>query len=397
MTPEEFTYEEVKLSSGNETIYGNFLNSGEPLRSIFKNNSSWKFLPPNSKLEWGKGYYYDTTIGSKHPYWCNIDLPKPTKNIHKLRTDIKKWGYCLVENALSTQQVKVMKERVYSQMEGENLAGIPCYTQSGQNINTLINKGSCFSKCIEHHPSAIQAGPLIEQLISDVLGKRWICNSFFASGSKPGGLPQFMHQDQHICLPHQILESPLLFNTLLCVDDMDEHNGGTLIIPGSHQIFDYKKPLPPTINLDAKAGTAVLFDGRLWHATGANKTNKFRFVCIMSCIKSWMRQQENWILSVKPQIINSASPKLLHRLGFQAQTSNGIIEGFGMNSSGKINETSGSLKLFRQDNDNGSYIRVEELNNKSSLEELNKKYTIRKAISNIVVQYNKNLNLKSKL
>ena len=133
MIPKEFTHEEVKLTSSDDNIYGNFLNSREPLRSILKNNSSWKYLSPDSKLEWGKGYYYDTTIGSKHPYWSNIDLPKPTKNIQKMRTDIKKWGYCLVEDALSSQQLNSLKDRVYSQMDGEKLAGIPYFTQCSQS------------------------------------------------------------------------------------------------------------------------------------------------------------------------------------------------------------------------------------------------------------------------
>ena len=132
--------------------------------------------------------------------------------------------------------------------------------------------------------------------------------------------------------------------------DVNEENGGTLIIPGSHK--DVIKAgsngeigkLNPAINLEAKAGTIMLFDGRLLHGTGVNKTEKIRFVAAMSNVKSWMRSQENWIISVDPEIIKNASSKLLHRMGMQAATYGGTIEGFGMGASGKINESFGSTK-----------------------------------------------------
>ena len=38
--------------------------------------------------------------------------------------------------------------------------------------------------------------------------------------------------------------------------------------------------LPPAINLDAKAGTMVITDGRLLHGTGINHTDKPRIVML---------------------------------------------------------------------------------------------------------------------
>ena len=124
----------------------------------------------------------------------------------------------------------------------------------------------------------------------------------------------------------------------------------------------------------------MLFDGRLLHGTGVNKTDKIRFVAAMSNVKSWMRSQENWIISVDPEIIKSASPKLLHRMGMQAATYGGTIEGFGMGASGRINESFGSIKHFRVAFDSGEYIRVGELSPHSSKKDLNKKYTLKEAI-----------------
>ena len=124
----------------------------------------------------------------------------------------------------------------------------------------------------------------------------------------------------------------------------------------------------------------MLFDGRLLHGTGVNKTDKIRFVAAMSNVKSWMRSQENWIISVHPEIIKNASPKLLHRMGMQAATYGGTIEGFGIGAAGKINETYGSTKYFREAFDEGKYFRVGQLSPRSSKKDLNKDYTLKKVM-----------------
>ena len=168
--------------------------------------------------------------------------------------------------------------------------------------------------------------------------------------------------------------------------DINEKNGGTLVIPGSHRILieagsgGKVGKLPPAINLEAKAGTVMLFDGRMLHGTGANRTNKQRFVATMSNVKAWTRTQENWVISVAPDVLERASPKLLHRIGLQALTYSATIEGFGLGAQGKIGDQWGSIKQFRTAYDKGEYERVRELSGKSSKKDLNKKYTVREAV-----------------
>ena len=116
------------------------------------------------------------------------------------------------------------------------------------------------------------------------------------------------------------------------------------------------------------------------HGTGANRSDKQRFVATMSNVKSWMRTQENWVLSVSPDILEKASPKLLHRIGLQALTYGATVEGFGLGAGGRIGDVWGNIKQFRNAVDKGNYIRVRELSAKSSSEDLTKNYTLRVAM-----------------
>ena len=383
--PIEFTKDYIEENSSLENqLFSGFLKSGEPYKSIFKNNP-WLIPPDTSKpLEWGKGMYWDTTVARKHDYWKDFDLPQPTKDINVMRANILEWGYCLVEDAMSEEQCKRFINRIHEQAKGARLAGINAKSSTGQYLHSLINKGRVFRECIEQNPNSVQAGPLIEQILNETLGYGWICHSFLSNGADPGGYPQGMHMDQGPLLPWVTEEAPALFNTMYIPQDVNEENGGTLLIPGSHKIFmeagsggEIGK-LPPTINLEAKAGTIMLFDGRVFHGTGVNRTDKQRFVATMSNVKSWMRQQENWVLTVSPEFLKNASPKLLHRMGMQALTYGSTIEGFGMGSAGKYKEASGLIKNFRIALEEGKYIRVGQLSEDSSEEELNQEFTVSK-------------------
>ncbi len=388
--PHEFTSEYVQENSPKEELlYTDFFSSGEPWKSMFANNP-WLQPPDTSKqLEFGDGQYWDTTVGRKHPYWSQYTLPQPTKDIHQLRRDLREWGFCLIEDALSEEQCEHFYARLWEQSEGERAAGVAHDSPTGQMINTLVNKGRCFGQCIEQDPAGVQAGPVIEQIMDETLGAGWICHSFLAIGADPGGYPQGLHIDQGPLLPWMTSEAPALVNTMYIPQDVDEVNGGTLVIPGSHRILieagsgGEVGQLPPPINLEAPAGTVMLFDGRMLHGTGANRSDKRRYVAVMSNVMSWMRTQENWVMSVAPDVLAEASPKLKHRMSLQALTYGATIEGFGLGARGKAGDVFGDIEPFRAAYDAGEYQRIRELSPDSPEADLRRTYTVKTAMDRV--------------
>ena len=93
-----------------------------------------------------------------------------------------------------------------------------------------------------------------------------------------------------------------------------------------------------------------------------------------------MRQQENWMLSVRPEVLERASEKLLHRMGYQATTGGQTNEGHGFGARGLPGEAAGSIVQFRQAADRGEYYRVGELGPDSTQEELAAPYTLREVV-----------------
>jgi hypothetical protein len=227
--PTEFeTTTVMQWSTPDQHLYTDFIKCGEPYKSMYANNP-W-LVPPDLKqpLPWGTGQYWDTTTARNHPYWKNFPLPQLSKDIRVLRKDLQTWGYSLIAEGLSSEQYTRLKDRLLEQAQGEQLAGIAQPTPSGQYVNTLINKGPCFAGCIEQDPRAVQAGPVIEQLLNETLGKGWICHSFLANGADPGGYPQRLHLDQGPLLPFMTEAAPALVNTMYIMEDVDERNGAGL-------------------------------------------------------------------------------------------------------------------------------------------------------------------------
>lgn len=389
--PVEFDPAHVaSLAAAEHQMYRKERTSRDPMPSVLEANPDIYFVPPKRSSEWGQweyraGAYYDTTVAAKHPYWSGVDLPIATKDIQRLRSDMVMWGYCKIEHALSDEQVAGIRKRVLEQAEGERLAGIAQKTPSGQNINCCVNKGRCFEELLEQHPSRVQGGPLVEQVVTEALGANWISNSLIASIALQGGVPQALHQDQDIALDSR---SPLTVNVMTVITDLDELTGGTLMIPGSHRTLSdavrEQRPvgkLPPAVNLDAKAGTVVITDGRLIHGTGINHTDAPRIVMLNGMQHPVIRQQENWMLSVKPSVLQRASPKLLQRMGYQATNAAQTNEGHGFGATGEVGEAAGSTVDFRFAADSGDYLRVGELSPGSSADELNAPYTLREVVT----------------
>lgn len=357
--PEEFLPENVASRSNEKDQLqdAKWFASGEPFRSMHANNP-WLRSPvggngvrasrPDGSLTErfrcplfesgdnasGGGLngtpYYDTTVARKHDYWKQFDdLPRETKDIGEARKDLDKYGYCLIEDGMSNAQCSYMRDRLEEQAIAERECGLADMTPHFHIMWTLVNKGDCFAKCIEFNPEWVQAGPMIEQLNEELLGPGHYAYSFASNIARPGSYPQNLHQDSGAIHPIQTPGAPILVNTVYIMQDVNEENGGTLLIPTSHRLVSEVKPgeevgpLPPAINVEASAGTVMLMDGRVLHGTGVNHTDEWRYIMTNSNVKPWLRQQENWQLTVAPEVLKSASDKLLQRMGFH---SSGLME-----------------------------------------------------------------------
>ena len=364
--PPEFSEKVIAATSDSAaTPYRDFVHSREPYQSLYEANPNMRPPKTGERLLWGEDKYYDTTVARKHTYWKDLSLPKPKKDIEQLRQDFHEWGYCLVEDGLSVEQNQLVYQRVMDQAKAERELGIAYLSEAQQHVWSLVNKGDVFNRCMTHDTDAIQAGLLIEQLLDEMLGSGWHHLSYIANISFPGCHPQGMHQDQGLVGAYKFLDAPVLVNTVYVLQDVDEVNGGTLVIPGSHRRYiegngTFGK-LPPPINLEAPAGTVMLMDGRVLHGGAVNRSDDLRYIITNSVVRPFIRQQESFHLTIRPEILANASEKFLWRCGFQANAQRSMVEGFGYYGTGRLGDESSAIVNARIAMDAGEYQRVGEL------------------------------------
>jgi hypothetical protein len=151
-------------------------------------------------------------------------LPKPTEDIEQVKADMKEFGYGLVKNALSAEQIYTLKEAVRQQAEGEVKAGVAAKdggpTAPNQRIWTLINKGQEFLDLLEH--------PLIDEIVPETLGEHALIHSYSANIARPGNSPMMLHTDQ-VAIQPPIRDIAFGLNIMWFLSDVTRDNVSTFV------------------------------------------------------------------------------------------------------------------------------------------------------------------------
>jgi ectoine hydroxylase-related dioxygenase (phytanoyl-CoA dioxygenase family) len=237
-------------------------------------------------------------------------LPTPTEDLERAFADLDAHGYCIVANVLSPAQVAALRERVVAQAEGEEASGQASGDHaSNQRIWMLANKGKVFRELAVH--------PFARTMMTRLLGENFLVSSLTANIARPGGAPMFLHTDQ--LYVDFWTPKPAVANILYMLDDFTDENGGTRLIPGSHLRPQSEDDIPErTIGAEGPAGAALVFDGRMVHGTGANRTtDKMRHAILAYHCAPYMRQQENFFLGLDPALETPENEELLQRLGYK--------------------------------------------------------------------------------
>lgn len=164
--------------------------------------------------------------------------------------------------------------------------------------------------------------PIALDLVRTLLGPDFMISNFTANIARPGSRSMSLHSDQALVVPEPWLE-PWSINIIWCLTDVRFENGATLFIPGSQKVTRRAELGPdPAARLrpfEAKAGSIIAMDGRVWHTSGANVTaNEDRALLFGYYSRSFLRPQVNWNAVLAPEVQRGLDPELRHLLGLDA-------------------------------------------------------------------------------
>ncbi|MFJ4442814.1 phytanoyl-CoA dioxygenase family protein [Pseudomonas sp. NPDC089422] len=158
-------------------------------------------------------------------------------------------------------------------------------------------------------------------ILAQMLGGLPILNSF-------GGLNNLNSTDAYVRNVHRDVrswsaENMQMAQALVLLDDFTADNGATLFLPGSHGAPH--KPDDAQFEADARkalgsAGSIYLFDSRIWHAAGVNRTSLPRRCLTLTFTRSHFKPQFDYCRALGETFCIAQPPAVQQLLGWYART-----------------------------------------------------------------------------
>jgi ectoine hydroxylase-related dioxygenase (phytanoyl-CoA dioxygenase family) len=264
-------------------------------------------------------------------------LPSATTDVEQLCRDLDEFGYGLLSDALTPDQVTRARDRVIEQAECESRAGI-AYGGDGrtktvpigpidettprQAVRALVNKGSIFWELIQQ--------PAVLSVVEHAIGPEYILTSTNAIMLRGGAKPQALHSDLNAWLPFPVAKC-LFVNVMYMITDFDAARGATHVVPGTHtgpapdytyvtdeagNIVDVDLPGVVSVVAEGPAGTAIIFDARVWHGGGANTSGELRIGLQLAYTYPTLRQQDAMTNGINDDVYAAMTDEQRRLCGF---------------------------------------------------------------------------------
>jgi ectoine hydroxylase-related dioxygenase (phytanoyl-CoA dioxygenase family) len=243
------------------------------------------------------------------------------------KQQLREEGWCVVPDVLDAGRTDKALARLWAAAEASRARGVPTFmpvldpNASNVRVFYLLELDGLFRELIQH-PTAVE-------IVTSLLGENFLISNFTANIARPGARSMALHSDQSLVVPEPWVQ-PWAMNIIWCLTDVTCENGATLFIPGSHRWRthaevppDAPKRLKP---FEAKAGSFVAMEGRIWHTSGANITaDQDRALLFGYYTRPFLRQQVNWNAGLSAETQALLSPQMRRWLGLELTANTGQV------------------------------------------------------------------------
>jgi ectoine hydroxylase-related dioxygenase (phytanoyl-CoA dioxygenase family) len=133
----------------------------------------------------------------------------------------------------------------------------------------------------------------------------------------------------HMDFPRYMNGYVASINAMFAIDAYTGRNGGTLVVPGTHQ-----QPERPSeayldaaaIPVECPAGAMIVFDSTLWHAAGQNRSGIDRLGINHQFTRSFFKQQIDYVRALGDDVVERQAPRTQQLLGWYTRVVTSLDE-----------------------------------------------------------------------
>ena len=229
-------------------------------------------------------------------------------NIGAVVADIHTQGYTVVKQFLTPDEIEPIRDAFNTQVPITEMRALGSSTGNTWRSHNLLAKTRAIDELL--------LDARLRAIVEGVIGKYCQINIATLFNTLPGETKQDLHQDDGlwpIPRPHP----SFLCNVLIAFDDFTLDKGATHVVPHSHT---WTKPVDQrieSVQVEMKSGSAIFWEGGLWHGGGANRTsNQERMGLFISHLVSYLRPSDLQLVSVPREVAREMPHKLQRLLGY---------------------------------------------------------------------------------
>ena len=213
------------------------------------------------------------------------------KAVQALRTD----GYVVLENVVSHEHLDILRERMDA--DSQLLIKAEKWGGAGRLKGHLQQGPPPYAPYIFRD---IVANPYVIQVTKALIGTGIYNNFYNGNTNCPGSITQPLHRDgAHLWNDQEVAHPTTEVVVNISPQDTTEENGSVELWPGSHLDVGNghieetheaaRRKICPPIRGNAKKGSALIRDMRLWHRGVPNLSDKPRHMIAMIHRVAWLK------------------------------------------------------------------------------------------------------------
>jgi ectoine hydroxylase-related dioxygenase (phytanoyl-CoA dioxygenase family) len=236
-------------------------------------------------------------------------------------------GCAIVEDVLSTEECVTTKEAMYEvQRRIRADVGEERLQRAGELgvLRLMLAYDDGFFRFLEL-PEVLA---VVDATVSDTAVLH-LQNGLILPSFPPGQVPETFQTSFHRDFPRYLHGYLASVNCFFAIDEFSVENGGTVVVPGTHQRVDQPSRAyleEHAVSVGCPAGSMLVFDSTLWHAGGANVSGKDRLAVNHQFTRSFFKQQIDYVRALGDEVVLARSPRTQQILGWYTRVVTSLDE-----------------------------------------------------------------------